>query len=501
MSAGDDVRTTPQALDAEEAVIGAILLDPAAITTVGPMLTAGCFYSRPLQMIFDAARSIHALGEPVDAMTVAAELQRRDLLMDVGGPARLGSLVSAVATTANIKAHARILLDYDRRRKLIRLSSYVGHICNNGGLDVGRVSRIEAAFRSLTSPTILSQNGKKPEVAPFIAASTNVVDLLLDTGYPPDAIIGAGLLRPRQFGLIYGAPGIGKTWVLLDLLVSAALGQPWYGIQTAPTVVGLASLELESWDLRDRLRAITTARQINADDLDGKIWFVSPPRFDGILDLLDPAGAAVVEEWIRRHAIRLAVIDTLARAHSAEEKDLREVSAVALGIARRTDSALLFCHHVRKPAPGAKASGGMFEARGDSRFLADARLIIGLEQRDELLRMTVEKTNTGAGVSPIWLTRSQETGVLTRTDGPTDRKVQAEERRADMKRMLEEAGEHGLASGEIAGPLEITPRTVQRYAREMGCVIVGKGRSARIRIATRDTGSSGCRDSRDLYED
>ncbi len=91
----------PQSLDAEESVLGAMMLSPGAIAAVSEILDDGDFYRETHARIYRAALSLYAKGEPVDAITLVDELEERGELEDVGGRARIHELASLVPTTAN----------------------------------------------------------------------------------------------------------------------------------------------------------------------------------------------------------------------------------------------------------------------------------------------------------------------------------------------------------------------------------------------------------------
>ena len=110
----------PQSLDAEESVLGAMMLSPAAIAAVSEILDASDFYRESHARIYRAALSLYAKGEPVDAITLVDELEERGELEDVGGRARIHELAALVPTTANASHYARIIREAATLRGLIR---------------------------------------------------------------------------------------------------------------------------------------------------------------------------------------------------------------------------------------------------------------------------------------------------------------------------------------------------------------------------------------------
>ena len=104
----------PQNLDAEESVLGAMMLSPGAIGAVSEVLDASDFYRESHAIIYRAALALYAKGEPVDAITLVDELERRGELEDVGGRVRINELAALVPATSNAAHYARIVRETTR---------------------------------------------------------------------------------------------------------------------------------------------------------------------------------------------------------------------------------------------------------------------------------------------------------------------------------------------------------------------------------------------------
>ena len=118
----------PQNLEAEESVLGAMLLSPGAIGAVSEVLDAGDFYRESHAKIYRAALALYAKGEPVDAITLVDELEERSELEDVGGRVRLHELAALVPATANAAHYARIVRETSTLRGLIRVGSEIARL-------------------------------------------------------------------------------------------------------------------------------------------------------------------------------------------------------------------------------------------------------------------------------------------------------------------------------------------------------------------------------------
>jgi replicative DNA helicase len=118
----------PQNLDAEESVLGAMLLSPGAIGAVSEVMDAGDFYRESHATIYRAALALYAKGEPVDAITLVDELERRGELERAGGRVRVHELAALVPATANAAHYARIVREMATLRGLIRAGSEVARL-------------------------------------------------------------------------------------------------------------------------------------------------------------------------------------------------------------------------------------------------------------------------------------------------------------------------------------------------------------------------------------
>ena len=114
-------KVPPQALELEEAVLGAIMLEKDAIITVIDILRPASFYKEAHRMIFEAVLELSKRLEPIDLLTVTEELKKREQLDEVGGPYFLTQLTSSVASAAHIEFHARIISQKYIQRELIRI--------------------------------------------------------------------------------------------------------------------------------------------------------------------------------------------------------------------------------------------------------------------------------------------------------------------------------------------------------------------------------------------
>ena len=104
-------KVPPQALDLEEAVLGSLMLEENALTSVIDLLKEDMFYKESHRRIFFAIRSLFQSSEPVDILTVTNQLKKHGDLELVGGPYFIASLTNRVSSSANIEFHSRIIIE------------------------------------------------------------------------------------------------------------------------------------------------------------------------------------------------------------------------------------------------------------------------------------------------------------------------------------------------------------------------------------------------------
>ncbi|OIO10808.1 MAG: replicative DNA helicase [Elusimicrobia bacterium CG1_02_63_36] len=126
----DTVRVPPQALDAERAVLGSMLIEPEAVERALEILNEKSFYKDSHRKIFAAAVNMQDRGQPVDLVTMSEELKRRKSLGDVGGSSYLKELTHSVSTAAHVEHYARLVHDKAILRELITLSTTIVSECH-----------------------------------------------------------------------------------------------------------------------------------------------------------------------------------------------------------------------------------------------------------------------------------------------------------------------------------------------------------------------------------
>ncbi|TRW89189.1 replicative DNA helicase [Mycolicibacterium sp. 018/SC-01/001] len=251
-------RQPPQDLAAEQAVLGGMLLSKDAIADVLERLRPGDFYKPANQLVYDAVLDLYGRGEPADAVTVAAELDRKGLLRRVGGAPYLHTLISTVPTAANAGFYAEIVAEKSLLRRLVEAGTRVVQYGYAGaeGADVNEiVDRAQAEIydvteRRATEDFVPLEELLQPTMDEIDAiASQGGISKGVPTGFTELDELTNGL-HPGQMIVVAARPGMGKAlaldtplptptgWTTMD---EVAVGDELIGPDGLPTRVVAAT--------------------------------------------------------------------------------------------------------------------------------------------------------------------------------------------------------------------------------------------------------------------
>ncbi|OLT85759.1 replicative DNA helicase [Mycobacterium syngnathidarum] len=220
---GEDFgRQPPQDMAAEQAVLGGMLLSKDAIADVLERLRPGDFYRPAHQNVYDAILDLYGRGEPADAVTVAAELDRRGLLRRIGGAPYLHTLISTVPTAANAGFYAGIVAEKALLRRLVEAGTRVvqyGYAGADGADVTDVVDRAQAEIYDVTERRasedfVALEDLLQPTMDEIDAiASQGGLSRGVPTGFTEFDEVTNGL-HPGQMIIIAARPGVGKALAL-----------------------------------------------------------------------------------------------------------------------------------------------------------------------------------------------------------------------------------------------------------------------------------------------
>jgi replicative DNA helicase len=274
---GDTAPTTPTAVphsrEAEEAVVGAVFINPEVYYDVAQFLNADDFYIHRHRWIWEAFTSLHEQRIPIDLLTVSDELDRRGQLSEIGGPAYLTALINQVPSSLNAESYGRIVESYAVRRKMINAANQIASIAYNERTSVEDV--MDEAEKAVFN---VSERRLKHDLQPISSVLSEYYDRIDDLAKRPEEFYGVPTgfidldkmlsgLQPSDLLIIAGRPGQGKTGFLLSVAKNAAM--------THKKHVAIFSLEMSNEQVVQRLIAQETgidSQKLRNGKLDDDQW-------------------------------------------------------------------------------------------------------------------------------------------------------------------------------------------------------------------------------------
>lgn len=216
-------RIMPNSLEAEQSVVGSMIMDKDAIVTAMEMLLKEDFYHQQYGIIFDSMVELYSAGQPVDLVTLQNKLKERDVPQEVSSLAFVGELVRAVPTSANIKYYCNIVKENSMKRKLIRVTEDIENECY-----AGRES-LESIFDKTEHDVFaLLSSRSGGDFVPISQVVMNALEKIeraskqsgtvtgIPTGFIDLDYRTAGM-QPSDLILIAARPSMGKTAFVLNI--------------------------------------------------------------------------------------------------------------------------------------------------------------------------------------------------------------------------------------------------------------------------------------------
>ena len=318
----DDSRKPPQAVELEEAVLGAIMIEKDAIIEVVDILKPESFYKEEHNKIFQAILNLFSADKAIDILTIPEELRKLEYLDDVGGIAYITHLTSRVASAAHIDFHARIVQQKFIQRELIRVASEIQGRAFDEGMDVDTL--LDFSESQLFN---VAQGHIKKEAAPMNMLVNDAIKMIQEASKREDSLSGvpSGFTKLDRLTsgwqnsdlvIIAARPSMGKTALVLSMARNMAVDHD--------KAVAIFSLEMSSLQLVNRLivsEAEITSDKIRTGNLSKEEWERLDYRVKRLEDakiLIDDTPAISVFELrakcrrlVRQHEIDIVIIDYL----------------------------------------------------------------------------------------------------------------------------------------------------------------------------------------------
>jgi hypothetical protein len=355
---------SPHSPEAEVAVLGAALQDRTGLEQAAATLRPADFFLDAHRQIFSAALALFTQGAPVDILSVGELLQRRDQLQAVGGTSSLADLVEQVPSVANIAYYCGIVRDKAGLRRIAEVCTLAACRARNNGGDPGAVlADLWENLRPLESPDGCG--------GPVLIGLDEVTSKPVTWFWP-------GRIPQGKLTLIVGDPGLGKSFLTIDLAARSSQGAPWPDGEPSRTsdVVILTAEDGLSDTVRPRLDALG-GNPARVHILVGVGDAERPASFNLARDIPH------LEDAILRTGASLVVIDPLsaylAGVDSHKDADVRSILAPLAAMAERNGVAVVSVVHMNK----SQQRQALYRAQGSLAFVAAARAIFGVAEDQE----------------------------------------------------------------------------------------------------------------------
>ena len=394
----DRLRLPPQSLDAEEAVLGAILIDPKSIDRVMPLLPESAYYKEAHNRIYGAMLELQNIGEPIDTVTLTNFLTKQGLLDKVGGAYYITGLMEALPSAANVEHYAQIVREKHVLREIISTGQQLISDAYQGEEEPNEL--LDMAEHRLFDLQRRTQSAKDFAIKPILTEAFNILDERPSKKkHQPYSGIPSGFndlddmtdgFQPADLVILAGRPSMGKTALALNVARNAAGSQHR---------VGIFSMEMSNYQIAMRVltaEAKVDSHKVRRGTLPSREWKRLSMAVGNLSDLPihidDTAGMNILDlrSRIRRfkadYDVELVIIDymQLLSGHGRTEnrqQEMSEISRSLKALARELNITVLALSQLsRAPEqrPGRDKRPIMSDLRESGAIEQDADMILFL---------------------------------------------------------------------------------------------------------------------------
>ena len=413
-------RVPPQSIEAEQSVLGAMLIDKEAIAKVTEVLNADDFYREAHRVIFTAMLELYNKNEAVDLITVTDILRRDNKLEDIGGIAYITSLANIVLTAANVKYHADIVAEKSVLRQLVKVSTEIAAMGYEANDEVG-VLLDTAESRILE----ISNRKKKADFTPISAVlmdSVQSIEKLLNnkggltgipTGFNDLDKLTSGL-HPSDFIILAARPSMGKTALALNIVQNVAL-RAHKRVGGDPRSVAFFSLEMSKEQLVNRMlcaEASIDSQRLRIGEMSDKDWdalwaacdtmskakiYIDDTAGITVMDMRSPARRLKAE-----HGLDLIVVDYLQLMQGSgkrntsgdRQQEVSEISRSLKALARELDVPVLALSQLSRGVEARQVKRPMLSDLRESGSLEQDADIVAFLYREDYYNPETENKHT-----------------------------------------------------------------------------------------------------------
>ena len=404
-------RVPPQNIEAEQAVIGGMLIEKEAISKVAEFLKADDFYREAHRLIFEAMLELFNKNEAVDLVTVTEVLRKNDKLEAVGGIAYITSLANSVPTAANINYHGKIVEEKALLRGLINSAT---HIASMGYEDTEAVTDIiDKAEKMILEVSERKMSGDFVPIKSIIFDAFGKIEQLyaskggitgLATGFKDLDKITSGL-QPSDLILVAARPSMGKTAFTLNIASHVAIREK--------KAVAFFSLEMSKEQLVQRMlcsEATIDSQRLRIGELEERDWKKLISAADRLssapIYIDDTPGITVMEmrSKARRlkieHDLQLIIIDYLQLMQGSSNKggdnrqqEISEISRSLKALARELNVPVIALSQLSRSVESRQIKKPMLSDLRESGSLEQDADIVSFLYREDYYNPETENKN------------------------------------------------------------------------------------------------------------
>lgn len=345
-------RVMPHSVEAEQSVVGAMLMDKDAITTASEIVSGQDFYQSAYGVIFDSMVELFNEGKPVDLITLQERLKEKDVPAEIASLEFVRDLVTAVPTSANVKYYAEIVADKAMMRRLIKLNEEIANTCYAGKESLEAV--LEKTEKSVFD---LLQRRNTGEYVPIKQVVLNSLEKIEKASKSKGTVTGIPTgfidldyklsgLQPSDLVLVAARPSMGKTAFVLNIAQYMAFKKD--------KCVAIFSLEMSKEQLVNRLFSLESqvdAQALRTGNMKDSDWekLIEGAGIIGKSKMIidDTPGISVSElrskcrKYKLEHGLDIIIIDYLqlmtgsvGKSSESRQQEISEISRSLKGLAR-----------------------------------------------------------------------------------------------------------------------------------------------------------------------
>lgn len=404
-------RIPPQNIEAEQAVLGAMLIEREAISKVAELLRAEDFYREAHRLIFTAMLELFNKNDAVDMVTVIESLRKNDKLEATGGISYITSLANSVPTAANVMYHARIVEEKALLRQLINAATNIASQGYEGSEEVSTI--LDTAEKSILSVSSRRLGGEFTPIKSIIFDAFTKIEQLyaskgsitgLSTGFKDLDRLTSGL-QPSDLILIAARPSMGKTAFVLNIAQHIGIKEK--------KAVAFFSLEMSKEQLVQRMlcaESTIDSQRLRIGELEPNDWTKLVNGADRLsaapIFIDDTSGITVMEmrSKARRlkieYDLQLIIIDYLQLMQGSSKKgsenrqqEISEISRSLKGLAREIGVPVIALSQLSRSVESRQVKKPMLSDLRESGSLEQDADIVAFLYRDDYYNPDSDQKN------------------------------------------------------------------------------------------------------------